>query len=326
MDMDRFQNPLGQQIHVPQIEWLIEQISETMYGLSPDKLKFLGFQPPIWADEPRWTQYHAACWHALRNDNWTHMPFSPKRLGNPEILANPHHLNEKSFFQAASAYAALADILGLGHAWGKTLRTLKEWNWGMIAPHHKNFVKFWYPMLNTYGDWYSRFGLFNWPKESENPENHYTIDPNRPFHNLSNQFEDFHLDLEFGSDPLHITSHSAKPLTPGSRPEIDFTRTNGFFGRGWMEAPPYGILTCESYSGWAQYLLELKVERSALIRVDARVHESMTAYTTLGHFLVKVHDPYGDSSTGYNFVHFINDLSIARFLQTGDFDLPKVSF
>ena len=324
MNMDRFEYPLGDQVHVPQIDWLVQQVSETMYGVTLDNYQFLGFQPPIWDDEPRWTQYHAACWHALRNDNWTHMPFSPKRLGNPEIFANPHHLSEKALFQAASAYSALADILAFGHAWGHTIRILNEWNLGMIPQWKSNFVKFWYPMLNTYGDWYSRCGVFNWPKESEIPEIHYNINPNRHWHELSDKTAVSNLNLEFDKDPLHLTAHSGKPLTPGSKFEIDFTRTNGFFGRGWQEVPPYGILTCESYSGWAQNLLEMRIETSTLVRVDVKVHESMRAHTTLGHFLIKPNYQSGDSARDQNVVNYANDLAVNSFLKSGTFDLPDL--
>lgn len=215
MGSDQFFNPLGEQINVNHIDWLVETVEQNYFGQQSNYFPFQSLHLPIWGDEPGWTRYHASCWNALRTGTWTNMPFSPKRLGDPQRFGEPHGLNRKSFVQLASAYSALADVLTFGGEWGTTIRRLNDWHIGKIAPWHLGFVKFWYPMLNTYGDWLARFGLFGWPKilnELEPPINGYNIDPNRGWPDSFDETSSVN-DTYYGdNDPLHLSMHSGKPL------------------------------------------------------------------------------------------------------------------
>ena len=313
MASDHFFDAFGEQINVNHISWLSRVISHPWHYEEDDFQPFRHLSHEIWADEPAWTKYHAACWHALRNDNWTNMPFSPKRLGKPEKFAAPHALGPKAFMQTASAYTALADILHFGDVWGKAVSNLKDWHYGFVEPHHLNFVKFWYPMLNVYGNWLARFGRFGWPKIFNHLDSHldfYQIDPNPHWgHRLD--VSHTALDTSYAdSDPLHLSDHSGKPINGWTSPIINIA---------WDHKNldvPQAVLESTSYAGWAEALTQLKINHWAIIRVDVQVHETMRHKTTLGNFLVR---PNGENFD--NEIRFISDNSLLRFRETGSFDI-----
>jgi len=291
---------LGDQIHTTHIEWLGKEISQDFSHSGPPKRLTANLNPRIWADEPRWTSFHAACWHALRNDKWTNLPFSPTRLGKREYFTGHASVGEATFNSILGGYSALSDLLAIGGIWRNPVQSFQNWQHGPVPDHENftmNFRRFWLPMINTYAEWFS---------QGEYPQHQLPYRPcvtNYLFrmqldHPGPGEIVPVSTDNEFGgSDPLHLTDHASHPFQLESS---SHTRINGEGG--------YQVLVSESYSGWARVLLETDVRDQTLVRVDVRVHESMTALTTLGHFLLTPGYTEGRDGSGFPVaIRYVND-------------------
>lgn len=323
MGFDKFNNPLGEQIHVPQIEWLSTQIARRLYSDYSEESALFNYSQPIWSDEPHWTQFHAACWHALRNDDWTSMPFSPKRLAGPWQMQGPEQMSQKKFFSITSAYSALWDMISMGGLWRNPALTFIDWETQRgFNPEDfpKNFKDFWMPMLKDFANWYAVSGqgyAHYFPLSDEAKKFLFNFNEEREFDvNFHDQLDSL---PQGGGDPFHISSHSGHPFEKSYESNISFRHQPAPFSGGWMEAPLYGVLTSETYSGWAHELMTMPLEGPSILRVDVRVHESMNQLTTLGHFFVQRDAAFGNHPD-VNYVRYVNDHSLVCFLERGHFD------
>jgi hypothetical protein len=289
---------LGDQIHTTQIEWLRTEIIQQHNPTGHAKRYHHHIHPRIWADEPHWTSYHAASWHALRNDNWTGMPFSPKRIGNREYFRGTTSRSQSTFHSMLGGYSALADLLALGGIWRNPVHSFEEWQSGYIYRPDNftlNFIKFWLPMINTYAEWFSHEGWIQsrLPYRTLLTKRRYGIQLDRP---AEWSFE-LTSEIQGSTDSLHLTSHTCHPF------HSDFPARISVQGDS-----AYRIMTSESYEHWALELLNTEVREETLVRVDIRVHESMTALTTLGHFLLTPGQTDGRDDSGFPVaIRYVND-------------------
>jgi hypothetical protein len=301
---------IGDQINTNHINWLSKNFYQ-MHG-----------HGQIWGDEANWTKYHAACWNALRNDNWTNMGFSPKAIALNGGIFGKRIASESEFAKTTSAYSALVDLMALGGRWANPMQVFDHMH--VLSPEElgftKGFLAFWYPMMNQLGAWmncarYDYIGqshpfetskvLRKWDLASSN-------DDLAKIEILDSDVQDkwqLSGDGIEGDDSLHLHTHSLKPLRPSDNGER-FERN-------------YKILNSIHYSEWAYRLLNVSgISEPTLVRVNVEVHFSMEALTTLGHFLLSPGRTPGQGETVFPVqIRYVNDFEALRMLNSGKFQV-----
>ena len=300
---------IGDQINTNHINWLNKNLSD------------LHDYSPIWADEPNWTKFHAASWHALRNDNWTNMGFSPKALAKNSGIIGGKINSEAEFVKTTSAYSALIDVLTLGGNWANPMQIFDYLH--VLSPEDlgfsKKFVNFWLPMLNQLGAW------MNYSHAIDNSHPFQEFNIIRPgdliLAGASPALESIEFDQPDskwnatsgdvgGYDVLHLSHHSLKPL----QIDHDELKLSG----------SYCTLNSPTYSGWAYRLLNnLYFSEPTLVRVNVGVHGSMEASTTLGHFLLSRGETPAQGGTSFPVeIRYVNDRDALEMLSHGVIATP----
>jgi len=300
---------IGDQINTTHINWMYKNLDD-LYGYGE-----------IWGDEARWTKFHAASWHALRNDNWVNMGFSPKVIAQKNGILGGKIESDNEFIKTASAYSALIDMLTLGGRWGNPMQIFDYLH--VLSPEKlgfsKSFISFWLPMLNQLGAWmnYSHaidqshlFKEFNIirpgdliPPDAFDYFGGVDYEQNDAKWNMS-------ADEAGGYDVLHLSSHSLKPM----RIDHEYLKLSG----------NYSTIDSPSYSGWAYRLLNnLYSPEPTLVRVNVKVHHSMESPTTLGHFLLSRGETPGRDGKSFPVeIRYVNDHDVSRMFNEGIVSVP----
>jgi hypothetical protein len=309
---------IGEQINTNHMNWL----SKNFYKTS-------GPYYQMWSDEANWTKYHAACWNALRNDNWTNMGFSPSAIASKNYFTQDNsgsNFNENDFFSATSAYTALIDMLTLGGIWTNPQLVFDLFHENpKDSSFSRKFIRFWLPMINQ---------LMAWTYNSSAIENSHDF----ASYKIRNAFDldlkqhDFDLDLKIkepltgssrssqmqekwhtrpvgGNDGLHLSNHCLRPLQNG--------------GDNFTPRDNYQQIYTDSYAYWGHGLLSVnKLNEPTLIRVSVKVHLSMEAHSCLGHFLLTPESTLGRHGKDFNVsIRYVNDIEALRMLNSGKFQV-----
>jgi hypothetical protein len=301
---------IGDQINTNHINWLSKNFYQ-MHG-----------NGHIWGDEANWTQYHAACWDALRNDNWKNMGFSPKAIALNGGIFGKRISSESEFAKTTSAYSALVDVMALGGRWANPMQVFDHMH--VLSPEElgftKGFLAFWYPMMNQLGAWmncarYDYIGQSH-PFETSKVLRKWDLatsnDDLAKIEILDSDVQDkWHIsgDGIERDDSLHLHMHCLRPFQP-SDGETRLARN-------------YEILNFASYSEWAGRLLNTTaIAEPKLVRVNVEVHFSMEGMTTLGHFLLSPGRTPGNGETVFPVeIRYVNDLEVLQMFESGSFSI-----